>query len=278
MSMTLDEAREYFRLWPRWENRTNGAIVMVRYDGAFIFTNATALYFTGSVEEFLKTYKNVPIDYQVDSPPTPEQITPVGSWWRAPNGELFCVTVLKDHKIKLNWLDGSDGESGFFRTRADFTTYYTRITPENFRWHETGCTVCGRKMHTSGASHWCDKLLAAVWGCASRALQAYDDRKLESLMPAAAVIKGNEVHRQLEEQLSDPHLEQMIGRIMRPGSPPAIRAAAERALRFISGLNLQDHSIKEQREAREVVCELMKALKPEKMKLEITLYETGNKK
>ncbi len=43
----------------------------------------------------------------------------------------------------------------------------------------------------------------------------------------------------------------------------AISSAADKALRFLAGLNLQDHSVKEQRESLAIVKELMDALKPE---------------
>jgi len=47
-------------------------------------------------------------------------------------------------------------------------------------------------------------------------------------------------------------------------TPPQMFVAAERALGFIAGLNLQDHSVKEQRESLEVVRALQTALRPEK--------------
>jgi len=50
-----------------------------------------------------------------------------------------------------------------------------------------------------------------------------------------------------------------------------IATAAERALGFVAGLNLQDHSVKEQRESLEVVRALQTALRPEKSAFEGTL-------
>jgi hypothetical protein len=47
--------------------------------------------------------------------------------------------------------------------------------------------------------------------------------------------------------------------------------ASERALGFVAGLNLQDHSVKEQRESLEVVRALQTALRPERMKFEGTM-------
>jgi hypothetical protein len=41
-----------------------------------------------------------------------------------------------------------------------------------------------------------------------------------------------------------------------------VSAVADKALRFLAGLNLQDHSVKEQRESLAIVKELMDALKP----------------
>jgi len=54
-------------------------------------------------------------------------------------------------------------------------------------------------------------------------------------------------------------------------TPPQMFVAAERALGFVAGLNLQDHSVKEQRESLEVVRALQTALRPESMKFEGTM-------
>jgi hypothetical protein len=54
-------------------------------------------------------------------------------------------------------------------------------------------------------------------------------------------------------------------------TPPQMFVAAERALGFIAGLNLQDHSVKEQRESLDVVRALQTALRPERVKFEGTM-------
>ena len=48
-------------------------------------------------------------------------------------------------------------------------------------------------------------------------------------------------------------------------SMPRLSGAAERLLSFLCGLNLQDHSAKEQREALIRIRELQTALRPEKV-------------
>jgi len=117
----------------------------------------------------------------------------------------------------------------------------------------------------------------------------------EPLSPAVA--KGNEIHQQIEEHMKrtcavckksnipSEHYdrsfcssdcakkaaaafafeEQAIGRTIRGKSStvtfvPAANTAAKRTLAFFSTLNLQDHPLREQQEAREIVHLLMQAL------------------
>ena len=117
-----------------------------------------------------------------------------------------------------------------------------------------------------------------------------------------AQIKGEQIHKAIEERMNtetkricaccpkvighaNPHAvfcssmcaEKAAEAYMsRPrttviNTPPQMFVAAERALSFVAGLNLQDHSVKEQRESLEVVRALQTALRPERMKFEGTM-------
>ena len=117
-----------------------------------------------------------------------------------------------------------------------------------------------------------------------------------------AQIKGEQIHKAIEERMNtetkricaccpkvighaNPHAvfcSSMCAKkaaeayMSRPrttviNTPPQMFVAAERALGFVAGLNLQDHSVKEQRESLEVVRALQTALRPERMEFEGTM-------
>lgn len=275
-TMTVAEAREFFRLWPMWMYRHKDTIpvthkvVAVDDKGVSIDNYGT----WNGVDDFLATHELCVSAHAV----------PVGSCWFLHDNRPMEVTKTGGSTVTAQTLSGE--VTKFCTNAARFAQMYKRITPENFPWGTTKttaltlCVVCDSSLGNLTHSR-CAAMLLAVFGSTSRWRVAYEKWKVSGCDPALRGEKlapkcnlplgGGRCHlgmahfgscevpaypQELIKSLTAADLnkiESMFG---------ALDKAADRALRHLCGLNLQDHSVKEQREHLEVVRELMAALRP----------------
>lgn len=197
--MTKDEAKEFFRLWPTWraKNAPPGEVVTI-VDVEPIWAGIS----DGTFSTYMERVDDLASSH-----------IPRGSWWYRPNGNAARVLTVKrpdgfNSLVNTEALDdtylsngGIDGISTFLQTN-------TRITPENFKWHESAsrtpiCAVCSNEgvadLHTHVRDGNCGKLLLAVFGSYARADQAFRRRHVTG---KAQALLAEKKQREFDDNLA----------------------------------------------------------------------------
>lgn len=288
---TLEEVREFIRLWPRWsghgETTYNFTSVKSQFDhrkgrDVWALDYERGVAFCATIDDFFRRYKRVVV---------PDHV-PVRSWWLDAYKRPFCF-IDSGTESRIQRGDGSVLEGAYPRRIHGCA----RVTPENFPWDAKMDPVMREAM------------AVAVFGSVELSQKAAPAKHGEYKMKDEVIWWGGDAPETKPvtvdfgvtiEKTSEAIAKNMLGssvttaklrpciicgRLLGDGQSKSEHAlfcsgksgcggraaeayeAADVAIRFLCGLNLQDHSVKEQREYLDVVRKLQQALRPDIVKV-----------